>query len=429
MINTRALACQILLQVMQNNQAFHSHLVSQFAPHLSERDKSFIVNLCFGTLRYYFLLRTLLQQWLKQPLKQKDADIEMLMLVGLYQLFFTDIAPYAILNETVSACDHFKKTWAKKLCNAILRQAMKHPKPSLEEPNTLKQTHPRWLLKTLQKHYPDNWPSIIAANQIHPPLTLRINLNKITRQDYLALMVKANLPAYVLEQSPSAIQVSTPVAVERLPGFNEGLVSVQDVSAQLCLNLLALETGMRVLDACAAPGGKAAHILENQRVHLLAIDNDMHRVQLLQDTFTRLQLQGQIQKADATQPQGWWDGQQFDRILLDAPCSGTGVIRRHPDIKILRTPDDIEMLASKQSTILEKLWPLLKPDGILVYATCSILPIENSERLTLFLKQHPDALHLPIMANWGIAQTWGRQILPGTENMDGFYYARIKKQA
>lgn len=428
MMNTRALTCQILLQVVQSHKAFHSQLVSQSAPQLSERDKAFVVHLCFGTLRYYFLLRTLLQQWLKQPLKPKDADIEMLMLIGLYQLFFTDIAHHAVLNETVAACQQLKKIWAKNLCNAILRQATKSPKPSMQAATALEQTHPHWLVKTLKTHYED-WQNILAANQAHPPLTLRVNLNKITRPEYLTLLAEAKLSGQPLTASKSAIQLDTPTAVENLPGFNEGLISVQDVSAQLCLDLLELEDGMRVLDACAAPGGKAAHILETHQVQLLAIDNDAYRVQMLQNTFSRLQLNGTVLEADAALPHTWWDGERFDRILIDAPCSGTGVIRRHPDIKVLRTPENIEMLASKQNTILERLWALLKPNGILIYATCSILPIENSDRVDLFLKHHSDALHLPIMANWGIAQKWGRQILPGNENMDGFYYARIKKQA
>lgn len=427
-MNTRAIAYQMLLHVVQTKTAFQPQLVIPLAPNLSDRDRAFVLHLCFGVLRHYFLLREMLQKWLQQPLKNKDLDIELLLIIGLYQLFFTDMAPYAALNETVNACPK-KKSWAKSLCNAILRQAIISPKPELQSPEMLHKTHPAWLVKIMQTHYAEQWPAIIAANQVHPPFTLRINARKITREAYLSLLTKANISAKALIDSPSAIQLDTPIPVEQLPGFDQGLVSVQDISAQLSVALLDVENNMRVLDACAAPGGKAAHLLEMQDVQLLALDSDKERVQLLQNTFTRLQLKARVQHADATQPETWWDQQHFDRILLDAPCSGTGVIRRHPDIKLLRTAEDIEMLASKQSILLAKLWPLLKPGGLLLYATCSILPMENQDRIAHFLKDHPDALHLPIMADWGMAQTWGRQILPGHENRDGFYYARIKKQA
>jgi len=343
------------------------------------------------------------------------------------------IAEYAIINETVSAVGNLNRPWAKGLVNAVLRNFQRQQQDILdkEAENLVFQTaHPKWLLKKIN----DAWPSeiasqIIKANNQRAPMTLRVNGLHTSREDYLSTLEDAGIVASATDYSAQGVLLETPRDVTELPGFSDGYISVQDEAAQLAAHLLLLGSGQRVLDACCAPGGKTCHILESQPdlTSLLAIDLEPRRLVRVTENLERLGLEAELKAADANNLDSWWDGNAFDRILLDAPCSATGVIRRHPDIKILRKPADIDKLASIQTQILVSLWQTLKPGGILLYATCSVLPAENDQIIRAFITSQDDAQLMPIDAIWGIATDHGRQLFPLENGNDGFYYSRLKK--
>lgn len=430
-MNSRALAAQVLVKVIGEGKSFHPQLIQDTFPAIKNEDKAFVAHLCFGVLRFYQRLDGWARQLIKTPLKKKDLDLHLLILTGLYQLYYTDTPPYAALHSTVEATQSLQKAWAKKFVNGVLRQAsLKKNTLSPQDPLPIRTAHPTWLVKLFQQAWPDQWESIIAAHLQPPPLSLRVNQRKTQLTDYLQQLSDQAIAATPMDFCSAGIQLSEGLAVTDLPGFTAGWISVQDGAGQLAASLLDLKAHQRVLDACAAPGSKTAHLLETEPAlaYVLALDAEPHRIDLLQSTLRRLNLTAEVQCQDATCPQAWWDGELFDRILLDAPCSATGVIRRHPDIKIHRQPDDIAVLAQKQKLLLDALWPLLKPGGILLYATCSILPVENVGQMLTFLHQHTDAEEWPILENWGTSQKVGRQILPGQHNMDGFYYARLQKK-
>jgi 16S rRNA (cytosine967-C5)-methyltransferase len=387
--------------------------------------------LCYGVLRYYPRLAYLAAQLLNKPLKRKDLDVQQLILIGLYQLAYLKVPAHAAVAETVAATRLLGKDWATGLVNALLRGFQRGAAPLLAQADTdpvARYAHPAWWLTQLQSDWPAHWQDILAANNQRPPMTLRVNARHGSRDDYAARLQAAGIIAQPVAQAPQALTLENPVDVAQLPGFGEGAVSVQDAAPQLAAPLLELAPGQRVLDACAAPGGKTAHLLETEpSLHVLALDKDAQRLARVQDTLARLQLAADLCHGDAANPPDWWDGKAFDRILLDAPCSGSGVIRRHPDIKLLRTAQDILTLAQQQRCLLDALWPLLARGGILLYATCSVLMAENQHNLARFLADHTNAREQPIGADWGQAQTPGRQILPGENGMDGFYYARLMK--
>lgn len=431
MNNPRVIIAHILRAVIGEQIS----LDAAFAQHLSGHTPqiSFIKAACFGVFRHYLRLHWYLQQLLDKPLKQKDSDVHCLLLSGLHELFEMHTPDHAVVSETVNAVTQLNKSWAKGLVNAILRNAKRQQTQLQQRAQQDPQAHymhPLWLLEQLQQDWPEQWPSIVTQNNLPPPMSLRIDLHQVDRQRYLAQLQQQNLPATPDAQVPCAITLTNAVDVHQLPGFAQGTVSVQDAAAQLAAILLDPQAGERILDACAAPGGKTLHLLQQQPklTSLLALDSDAQRLQRVQQNLDRAGLSAQLQQGDAGQPQTWWDGQAFDRILLDAPCSATGVIRRHPDIKLLRRPEDLPRLARTQAQILGALWPLLKAGGMLLYATCSVLKIENDQQIQTFLQQHADARCLPIAADWGHAQACGRQILPGEQGMDGFYYALIYKQ-
>jgi 16S rRNA (cytosine967-C5)-methyltransferase len=385
--------------------------------------------LSYGVVREHSLLSGLLARMMETPLNN-EPELHALMLCGLHQLRSMRVATHAAVNETVEAVAVLGKDKLRGLVNAVLRRYQRE-RPALE---ALLSTHPGkqysypgWLSDQIQADWPQNWQAILAAGNEQGPLTLRVNRRRVSRDVYLRRLDAEGIAASAVPYADDAVMLDSPRPVDQIPHFSDGAVSVQDAAAQLAADLLDAQPGMRVLDACSAPGGKAAHLLERiDHLDLLALDHDSERLKRVADTLGRLKLDAQLVRGDASDTRKWWDHNYFDRILLDAPCSGSGVIRRHPDIKWLRRHTDIAQLAAVQLRMLNALWPLLAPGGVLLYATCSILRAEGESVVKSFLKSEPGAKHVPIAADWGEACAVGRRIAPGGA-FDGFYYAKLLK--
>ncbi|AWS50083.1 MULTISPECIES: 16S rRNA (cytosine(967)-C(5))-methyltransferase RsmB [Providencia] len=421
--NLRSIAATAINQVLDNGQSL-STVLPDLQRNINDKDKALLQEICFGVLRYLPKLEWFISQLMEKPLTGKQRTLHYLIMVGIYQLLYTRIPPHAALAETVNGAVALKKPQLKGLINGVLR-SFQRQQVQLEERitnNTSQYLHPSWLLKRLQTAYPDDWQSIIEANNQRPPMWLRVNSQHHTATQYLNLLEQSEITAHLHSSHPNAIRLDEPTAVSRLPGFEDGWSTVQDVSAQGCAELLEPQNGENILDLCAAPGGKTTHILElAPKANVIAVDIDESRLKRVKENLIRLKQHAVVIQGDGTQPETWAQGQQFDRILLDAPCSATGVIRRHPDIKWLRRDSDINELAQLQSQILEAIWPYLKPGGTLVYATCSIMPEENGKQIHNFLSKHNDAC-----LNDGTDA--GLQILPSTNGGDGFFYARLVKK-
>ena len=426
--NARLHALKLISDVLDQGQNLSD---SSQASSSDPRNRAHAAHLAYGVLRWLNALEWLASQLLKRPLKRKDRDIQRLVLLGIFQLWKDGTPPHAAINETAGCARLLGKSWAVGLVNAVLRRFQREQEKLLNglqnQPDRF--AHPGWLLEALQKDWPEHWESIIQANNCQPPMWLRLNARHDVPASIKALeedgvQVKPHPVAAHAEQAEPARSGSG------LPGFREGHLSVQDPAAQLAVELLAPDTGHRGLDACAAPGGKTGHLLEStENLEMVALDRSKTRLQRVRENLERLELSAQAKliAADVAQPDDWWDGNPFDRILLDAPCTATGVIRRHPEIKWLRNPGQVQEAADMQARLLRALWPLLAPGGILVYATCSVLHAENSAQVGCFLADTADAEHLPLAVDWGKEVEFGRQILPGDEDMDGFYYARLCK--
>jgi 16S rRNA (cytosine967-C5)-methyltransferase len=429
--NLRLIAARIIQAVM-NGQSLNDCLEPQLKQLADGRDRALVQALCYGVCRFYTQLDVLLSYLLQKPLRAKDEDVYALLLVGLYQLMAMRTPEYAAVTETVNATVALKKPWARGFVNAVLREFLREQtalRAKLETDEEAHYAHPAWWIKMLKKAWPKQWQAILLANNEHPPMTLRVNQRLTNRADYLKNLSAQQIAAESLAHTTQGVVLNAAQNAETLPGFSEGHFAVQDGAAQLAASLLELKPNLRVLDACAAPGGKLTHILELEPnlQSVVAVEKDAERLRPIKENLKRLGLQAILHCADAAQVKTWWDGEAFDRILLDAPCSGSGVIRRHPDIKLLREPEDIAQFRETQLHLLDALWPLLKPGGLLLYATCSILPTENVEVMHTFLEMHPDAKEDKINADWGVQCDVGRQILPGMAQMDGFYYARLQK--
>lgn len=431
MANVRVIAARLLGQVLGEGRSLRA-ILPPALPALPPPDQRLLQELCYGTLRWYPRLQRLLDRLLTRPLNPGEQELQALLLISLYQLLYLRVPAYAAVSEAVAAIRSLHKPWAAGLVNAVLRQWLRSRTALLEElaqDEVFSTAHPVWWLEQFRRDWPADWRAIVAANNARPPLGLRVNLARISRAAWLQQLREAGLAAAAAAFAPAGVVLTQPREAAELPGFQEGLVSVQDPAAQLAAGLLELGPGQRVLDACAAPGGKTCHLLETEpRLgHLLALDVDAARLRRVEENLQRLGLQASTAVGDVERPEAWWDGAPYDRILLDAPCSGAGVIRRHPDIKVLRRAADVAPLACRQQAMLARLWPLLAPGGILIYATCSILKQENAQVVEDFLADHADARERPILAAWGRAEPVGRQILPGEQDMDGFYYARLEK--
>lgn len=416
-----AQAVRILLKVVVSNQSLAQALTSSKTP--------LVKMLCYGVLRWYFQLTAITDYFLTKPLSHKDEDIYLLILTGLYQIEHLNTPDHVAVNETVACCKALKKQWATKLVNAILRKYLREKDTCLltiNKDDEIKYAHPTWIVNAIKQAWPDYWKQVLNYNNQLPPLTLRLYHQRVTPDFYSALLEQAELP-YKRLSSHGAIKLEKPVGVEMIPGFKEGMVSVQDAGAQFAAPLLDLKPNQIVLDACAAPGGKTCHILELQpSLKLTAIDHDEQRLEKVKENINRIKLSAKLTCADVIETDAWWDKTCFDRILLDAPCSATGVIRRHPDIKLLRQESDITNLVKTQEAMLNALWPTLKPGGILLYVTCSVLPKENEENILKFISQYRDATLLPVEIPGSIGCKAGSQLLP-SESHDGFYYAKIVK--
>lgn len=428
-LNVRARAALAVAAVLKGAN-LDDALAAQLAD-LSGPDIGLLKALAYGVVREHRLLDTLAGSLLQKPLREEPA-VAALLACGLYQLRSMRVPEHAAVAETVAGADALDKPWAKGLVNAVLRRYQRERAAidgKLPINSGIRQSYPDWLVQAVKADWPDGWRTVLSGGNEPGPLTLRVNARAGGRDAYLAKLAAAGIEAAAIVEAPEAVRLAAALPVDEVPGFAAGEVSVQDASAQLAAGLLEAQPGQRVLDACAAPGGKTAHLLERvDQLDLLAVDSDAQRLDRVRANLDRLRLQATLLDADAAKPTVWWDGKPHERILLDAPCSGTGVIRRHPDIKWLRRDTDMPRMAELQQRLLRALWPLLAPGGVLLYATCSVLKAEGEAVLREFLGTHADARELPIAAEWGEARGIGRRIAPGG-SFDGFYYARLTKNA
>lgn len=422
--NERLHALKILTMLLVNKSS-----LSQLMPSTTEISPM-TKEICFGFCRHYFRLQAIADHLLKK--KPKEIEIWVTLLIGLYQLHYMNQPDYAVVKETVALLEKIKKPWAKGLVNAVLRNFCRQQHELLEKLSNnplYRYGQPQWLLKRFKTDWPNDWQSIAQANDTHPPMTLRVNVQKNSRHQYLQVLKEAGIAATPHPIATEGITLHAPCNVHELPGFTDGCVSVQDGAAQLATSLLSLQPGLRILDACCAPGGKTCHILETEPnlKTCVALDVDSKRLDRVKENLKRLNLKATLMQGDALAPSTWWDGHLFERILLDAPCSATGVIRRHGDIKLLRTAEEIIAISKIQQAMLHNLWPLLAPGGILVYATCSVITIENERQIADFIAATPDCNLAQKKWPWGRATNYGQQILPGEHDMDGFFYAVLLK--
>lgn len=398
-------------------------------------DRPLLKMLCYGTLRHHFRLRADLRKLLERPLKARDSVIESLLAIGIFQLIDTRIPDHAAVSTTVEAARLLRRPKYAGLINAVLRNFLRQDIGRQEaDDDESRFNHPAWFIDALRADWPDDWQQILEANNERAPMWLRVNQNRTTTADYLDRLAQVDDGHGMLSGFIHAIRLAKPVPVAELPGFADGDVSVQDAAAQIAAPWLLMGGGSRILDACAAPGGKTGHLLElaSPDSVLTAIELDPQRLASIHENLERLRLDATVLAADASKPKEWWDGQPFDRILLDAPCSASGVIRRHPDIKLLRRASDIEALAGLQTRLLDALWPLLAPSGRLLYVTCSVLAAENDAVVGDFLARHSDAREDRVLPNYNIRdlmveKTCGVQVMPGSQGLDGFYFACLER--
>lgn len=426
--NLRAITATLCHQVVEQGRSL-TDLLPEQQSRLVERDRPLLQELCFGLLRTLPLLEWTVDQLMARPFTGKQRPLHYLLLVGIYQLYFTRIPAHAALAETVQGAVSLKRPQLKAVINGVLRQVQRQQTLLLERANNhqCRYWHPQWLITKLQQHYPEQWQQIIDANNQPPPMWLRVNHRQCSTENYQQQLQEKGIESVGISDEAQALRLAKPCPVQQLPNFANGAVSVQDLSAQRCARLLDVQPGETILDLCAAPGGKTCHIAElTPQATLWAVDLAEKRLQRLKDNLHRLKLNAKVITGDACHPEQWCPpAQQFDRILVDAPCSASGVIRRHPDIKWLKQATDIQSLVALQQQILCAIWPYLKVNGTLLYATCSLLPEENQQQIAHFLAIQSDAQCVPLIAD----QPLGWQVLPQIEGGDGFYYAKLVKKS
>ena len=429
--NPRWLALKAVLLVVQRGRSLDDALKTVLGElsNVDERDLALCRALSYGVCRWYLALQSIVAGYLKKPLRKKDQDVEIILLLGLYQLLLMRTESHAAVNETVKLTLWQKKSWAKGLVNAVLRGVARDDLQLQSSSET--DSYPNWIAQKLALDWPQNCDAILAAGNQQAPMVLRVDLCQMSRDDAVKSLKLQGLEAQTHEFVETAVVLKQPCNVLQIEGFTTGIFSVQDAAAQLAASLLDCQPGMRVLDACAAPGGKTAHILQaTDLLQVTALDQDQKRLALVAENLQRTGRNATLRCGDASQPEDWFDGEPFDRILADVPCSASGVIRRHPDIKLLRRASDIEVLVAQQRSILLALWKLLKPGGKMLYSTCSIFKDENERQIKWFVQQVDNCTVTgPNSVQWGELRPWGRQILPGSQDMDGFYYASLQKTA
>ena len=435
----RAVAAEVVDAVVSGGQSLDA-AIARNEPRIVADDRSLLRMLSYGSLRHYWRLQGWVDQLISKPLRQRDKVVNALLVIGLYQIAEMRIPDHAVVSETVEAARQLRRPKLAGLVNACLRRFVREDLAATAPSDEAAEwNHPLWLIERIRKDWPDDWQAILTANNERAPMWLRANPCRNAAEQYLHRLQEAGMAAELLAAVPDAVRLKEPQAVENLPGFAAGDVSVQDAAAQVAarwlLGDLNPDAGYRVLDACAAPGGKSGHLLElgGDKLSLLAVDSDESRLTSISQNLQRIGRDATIIAADASKPEQWWDGTPFDGILLDAPCSASGVIRRHPDIKLLRRASDIASLAACQYSMLEALWPTLAPGGTLLYVTCSVIAAENDEVTGKFLAQHSDALENDVLPNNNIhdlmrRKVCGYQILPGSAGLDGFYYAALQKK-
>jgi len=430
-MNLRAIAAQTVEAVLERGESMATALPHAQSSLDNPKNKALLQEITYGVMRELTQLEYYINSLMDNPLKGKQRIVHHLLLVGAYQLLHMRIPPHAALGETVAAIDDLDRPKFKSLVNGVLRSLQRDHQKLLDNMPTkgpVTYNHPKWIIKRATQAFPKQWQQILTANNQRSPMWLRNNASMQTRDEYLAQLELAQIPAVKGDIGDNSIILENPMPVSSLPNFDQGACSVQDGAAQQAAEILGAKDGELILDACAAPGGKTCHIIELAKdVKVVAVDCDQRRLDRVQQNLDRIGLDATLICGDGTQPDTWWQGEKFDRILLDAPCSATGVIRRNPDIKWLRRESDILPLVSLQQEIIDACWSLLKPGGTLVYATCSILPAENSQQMLNLLQRHDDATLIPLNDN-DTPTSPGWQLLPGEHNVDGFYYAKIQKQ-
>ncbi len=424
--DVRAIAAHALAQIVigQSRRIVFASASKKVA---DPRDRALLSALLNEGARWWLRFAPAIDALVTHPLR--DADVQALAVLGLVQLEILQLPDYAAVAATVDATRAMGKPKFAALTNALLRRWLRERElhlARLDAEASTRTAHPPWLIKAIARDYPNDVEAIAAANNVEAPVWLRVNSRRATRSKLIETFAAADVSCYIVEDLPDALILREGRDITTLPGFADGLFSVQDGAAQYAAQLIDASDGMRILDACAAPGGKTAHLLERRDGHVVALDKDGKRLERVKENLDRLGLHCELRAGDAGDPHAWWDGVTFDRILLDAPCSATGIIRRQSDIKLHRRESDISPLVATQSRILDALWPLLKRGGRLVYATCSILAAENARQIDSFLTRHADAKPLPLDLGWR-ASGAGMQNLPGEAGMDGFFYAVVEK--
>ena len=422
----RLAAARVLDAVVHRGRSLKGEFAKALPTLDDPRDRALVEAICFAALRERARYAAALDAWVAKPLARRDDPLKALLYAGFAQLDALQLPAHAAVDATVEAARAMGRTHQAGMVNALLRRAQREGLPAADPA----QAWPAWLLAELRRDWPDDADAIVAASAAPAPLWLRVNRRLGTREAYLERLRDAGIDATALDALPDALRLAGSRAVADLPGFEDGAVSVQDASAQAVADALTPAPGARVLDACAAPGGKAAHLLERDpTLRLVALDIDARRLRRTAETLARVSPAHDVvlKAADATWPPEWWDGIPFDAVLIDAPCSATGIVRRQPDILLHRRESDLDALVATQMALLDALWPVLAPGGTLVYATCSLLARENAVQVDAFLARTPDAVAEPLDDRFGRVAGTGRQRLPGEDGMDGFFYARLRK--